>query len=174
MRNFLVIPALTFAVMCFAPAVGRGEATPAKPIGKVDYNRDVQPILSNYCYHCHGPDTASRKASLRLDLKEKALSHGVADNLPVIVPGKPDQSELVKRIESHDPDEMMPQDKEKLLTKEQIALLREWIKQGAEFRDHWAFEKPAKPALPAVSVGSWAKSDLDRFVLARLDGAQRL
>ena len=169
MRNFIVISSLAFAVIGFVPAAGRSETPPAKPIGKVDYNRDVQPILSNYCYHCHGPDTASREADLRLDLREKALTHGVADNLPVIVPGKPDQSELVKRIESHDPDEMMPQDKEKLLTKAQIALLREWIKQGAEFRDHWAFEKPAKPALPAVSVASWAKSDLDRFVLARLD-----
>lgn len=164
------VAALLIPFACLSSVVRGDAAAPAQH--KVDYNRDIQPILSNACYHCHGPDTSSRKAGLRLDLREKALTFGVKEGLPAIVPGKPDKSELVHRIESHDPDEMMPQDKEKLLTPAQIALLREWIKQGAEFRDHWAFEKPTKPALPEVSNPSWCKTDIDRFVLAKLDAAK--
>ncbi len=85
------------------------------------------------------------------------------------MPGKPDESELVRRIESHDPDVMMPQDKEKLLNPAQIKLLREWIAQGAEFRDHWAFEAPVQAPVPAVSDEAWCKTPVDRFIMAKLD-----
>jgi hypothetical protein len=139
---------------------------------KIDYRRDIQPILSNYCYHCHGPDTATREPKampLRLDIRDKALAYVNDDGVKTIVPGNPDKSELVRRVESHDPEEMMPQDKEKLLSPDQIKLLREWIKQGAEFRDHWAFEKPVKSPLPAVSDEKWSKNEVDRFILAKLD-----
>lgn len=135
----------------------------------VDYGRDIQPILSYYCYHCHGPDTASREAGLRLDLKESALAFKNEQGVSTIVPGKPDESELVKRVESHDPDLMMPQDKEKLLNSEQIKLLRTWISEGAEFRDHWAYEAPIKLAPPKISQAEWANNAIDHFVIAKLD-----
>src|SRR6476646_9720633 len=91
---------------------------------------------------CHGPDTGTRQPKgkpLRFDIRAQALAYVNADGVKTIVPGNPDKSELVRRIESHDPDQMMPQDKEKLLNPEQLKLLRDWIAQGAEFRDHWAF-----------------------------------
>ncbi len=145
-------------------------AVTAAPSGrKLDYNRDIQPILSNYCYSCHGPDTASRKAGLRLDLREKALAFKNKDGKRAIVAGKPDQSELVHRVESHDPDQMMPQNKDKLLNPAQIKLLRDWIAQGAEFRDHWAFEAPVKRPLPEVKDKTWGKNAIDAFVLANLE-----
>ncbi|MBI1370054.1 MAG: DUF1553 domain-containing protein [Planctomycetes bacterium] len=135
---------------------------------KIDYANDVQPILSNYCYACHGPDTAHRKAHLRLDLREAALSHE-HNGVKVILSGDPDHSELVRRVESHDPDELMPQDPDKRLSPRQIATLRAWVAQGAEFRDHWAFEKPVKAALPAVHDEAWGRNPIDRFVLAKLE-----
>ena len=169
-RTFRLLTALAASVClagCDRKPAKAGQTSP--PGAKVDYGRDVQPILSNYCYHCHGPDTASRKAGLRLDLREKALAFKNKEGKRTIVPGKPEESELVRRIESHDPDAMMPQDKEKLLNAAQIRLLRDWIAQGAEFRDHWAFEPPAKAKLPEVSNPAWCKTDLDRFILAKLD-----
>lgn len=135
----------------------------------VDYGRDIQPILSNYCYHCHGPDTASREAGLRLDLKESALGFKNDQGIYTIVPGNPDESELVRRVESHDPDLRMPQDESKLLNAEQIKLLRTWIAEGAEFRDHWAYEAPVKAPLPEVSQPGWTKNAIDHFVLAKLE-----
>ncbi len=139
--------------------------------GKVDYGRDIQPILSYYCYHCHGPDTASREAGLRLDLKESALGFKNEEGVYTIVPGKPDESELVRRVESHDPEIMMPQTKEKLLNPDQIKLLRRWIEDGAEFRDHWAYEAPVKASLPELSVAGkkWANNAIDAFVYDHLE-----
>ena len=138
-------------------------------VGKLDYNRDVQPILSNACYECHGPDTSGRKAGLRLDLKDAALAFVDKAGVKAIVPGDPDHSELVLRIESHDPDERMPKNSDKRLTPDQIKLLREWIRQGAEFRDHWAFERPVKAELPDVKDKAWGKNAIDAFVLAKLE-----
>ena len=112
-----------------------------------------------------------RKAGLRLDLAESAMKKrpGHPD---AIVPGHPDQSELIKRIESKDPHHLMPQTSEgeaKPMKPEEIAILREWVKEGAEYRPHWAFEAPSRPALPAPAKGSdWAKNPIDRFILARL------
>ena len=154
-----------------AVAVPSSQASAAPATAKLDYNRDIQPILSNACYHCHGPDASHRKAKLRLDIREKALSFKNEEGRHAIVPGRPDLSELVNRVESHDPDELMPQDPDKALKPEQIKMLRRWIFEGAEFRDHWAFEAPVKAALPAVSQKSWVKNELDRYVLAKLEAA---
>jgi hypothetical protein len=140
---------------------------------KIDYATDVQPILSNYCYACHGPDTAGRKAKLRLDLRDAALNHTGDDGAKVIVPGDPDGSDLVRRIESLNPDAVMPQDPDKQLSKAQIAILREWVREGAEFRDHWAFEPPKKAPLPTVADTDWCETEIDRFVLARIEAAGR-
>ncbi len=169
----LLLPLTACSKKAPPSATAAAGAAPAPVVGqKLDYNRDIQPILSNYCYHCHGPDTGSRQPRskpLRLDIRDQALAYVNDKGVKTIVPGKPDASELVRRVESHDPDVMMPQDKEKLLSKAQIALLREWIKQGAEFRDHWAFEAPVKTAPPAVSNEAWCKTPIDRFILAKLD-----
>jgi hypothetical protein len=137
----------------------------------LDFNQDVQPILAANCFSCHGPDPEMRKAGLRLDLEESAFRKrpGHPD---AIVPGHPEQSELVKRIESEDPHHLMPQSAQgeaKPMKAADIAVLREWIKEGAVYRPHWAFEKPARPALPATAQqDGWARNLIDAFVLARM------
>jgi len=143
----------------------------------LDFNQDVQPILANRCFSCHGPDPEMRKAGLRLDLAESAMKKrpGRPD---AIVPGHPEQSELVKRIESKNPHHLMPQTAQgeaKPMKPEEIAILKEWVKEGAEYRPHWAFETPVRPKSPTlVKRGDWAKTPIDSFILARLekDGLQ--
>jgi hypothetical protein len=141
---------------------------------RLDFNQDVQPILASNCFSCHGPDPEMRKAGLRLDLGESAFRKrpGHPD---AIVPGHPEQSELIKRIESRDPHYLMPQTslgEAKPMKPEDIAILKEWIREGAVYRPHWAFEKPVRPPLPvAASNDSWAKTPIDAFVLARLKKA---
>ena len=140
----------------------------------LDFNQDVQPILASNCFSCHGPDPEMRKAGLRLDLEESAFRKrpGHPD---AIVPGHPDQSEFIKRIESKDPHHLMPQSPQgeaKPMKPEDIAVLREWIKEGAVYRPHWAFDKPIRPTLPAEAQNDgWAKNPIDDFILARLKKA---
>ena len=140
----------------------------------LDFNQDVQPILAANCFSCHGPDPEMRKAGLRLDLEESAFNKrpGHPD---AIVPGHPEKSALIKRIESKDPHYLMPQNAQgqaKPMKPEDIAILREWIREGAVYRPHWAFEKPARPPLPtAGETDGWAKNPIDVFVLARLKKA---
>jgi hypothetical protein len=138
----------------------------------LDFNQDVQPILASRCFSCHGPDPEMRKGGLRLDLAESALKKrpGHPD---AIVPGHPDESELIKRIESKDPHHLMPQTAQgeaKPMKPEEIAVLREWVKEGAQYRPHWAFEKPLRPAVPALPAGMTQAADnpIDRFILAKL------
>jgi mono/diheme cytochrome c family protein len=136
---------------------------------QVDFDRDIRPILSDSCFSCHGPDAEARKAGLRLDLPEGGLAELKSGNR-AIVPGKPDESELVFRVEEADPTlHMPPPDSGKSITPEQAALLRRWVEGGAEYRTHWSFVPPKRPALPQVSDPSWPKDELDRFILARLD-----
>jgi hypothetical protein len=138
----------------------------------VDFNRDVRSILADKCYKCHGPDAKEVKGGLRLDL------HGVvtkpADSGKIaIVPGKPTDSELVRRITSDDDSERMPpKDSHKELTPVEIKLLTEWVAQGAEYKDHWAFLPPDRPALPPVENMKWIHNAIDRFALARLEAQQ--
>src|SRR5262249_42923350 len=107
------------------------------------FNRDIRPILSDNCFTCHGPDAAQRKADLRLDLEQSAKGEAGP-----IVPGKPDESELYRRITSTDPDERMPPaDSGKKLTPEQIERLGRWIVQGAAWERHWAFIPPVRPPI---------------------------
>jgi hypothetical protein len=137
----------------------------------LDFNQDVQPILASNCFSCHGPDPEMRKAGLRLDLEESAFKKrpGHPD---AIVPGHPEQSELLKRIESRDPHHLMPQNAQgeaRPMNAADIAVLKEWVKEGAVYRPHWAFEKPSRPAVPPVAGdGAWAKNPIDAFVFARL------
>jgi hypothetical protein len=153
---------------------------------KVSFNRDIRPILSDICFTCHGPDEKQRKGGLRLDIKEAAMKGG--ESGPGIVPGKPEQSEVYKRLVTHDADDFMPPKKtNKVLTPEQIDAFRRWIAEGAEYQGHWAFIKPERPAMPGKSAQSsvlsgqskqpglstehWALSTnpIDAFVLSRLE-----
>lgn len=133
----------------------------ADPIG---YNRDIRPILVENCFACHGPDSASRKADLRLDRHDDAVDYGA------IVPGEPDESLLIERVFADDPDSVMPPpSSHKSLTAEQKELLRQWVEAGAEYEPHWSFIAPLRPEPPAVADESWIRNPIDRFVLAKLE-----
>lgn len=129
----------------------------------IDFNRDVRPILSEKCYHCHGPDEGSRKAKLRLDVRDDALKQ--RDGSRAIVPGQPDQSELIARIVSKDPDEVMPPPKEHhTISEAEVETLRRWIVEGAAYAPHWAFVKPTKPA--GGGVDEFIQAELKKHGLA--------
>jgi len=130
----------------------------------IDFNRQILPILSSHCYSCHGPDAQARQAELRLDLLEPAVAAGA------IAPGDVAASQLVDRIDSQDPDLVMPPpDFHKPLTDQQRQLLREWIASGAEYRPHWAFLTPSMPELPKPAGAAWARVPWDLFVLDQLE-----
>ncbi|HUG18233.1 MAG TPA: PSD1 and planctomycete cytochrome C domain-containing protein, partial [Planctomycetaceae bacterium] len=136
----------------------------------VDFARDIRPILSDKCAICHGPDENQRQADLRLDTKVGALAD--LGGHFAIVPGKPDESQLVQRITSDDPDERMPPaDSKRTLSPEQIELLRRWIAEGAKWEEHWSFSKPQRAALPAVEHKSWPRNEIDYFILQKLEQA---
>lgn len=129
----------------------------------LDYGRDIQPVLAEHCFHCHGQDEHSRKGELRLDVREAALKGGEGDG-PALVPGQPEKSALLARILTHDADEVMPPKKEKKPVSAQDAdKLRQWIAEGAPYSGHWAFESPKKLPLP-----QGAAHPVDAFVLERL------
>src|SRR6476646_8639537 len=138
---------------------------------RLDFNQDVQPILAIRCFSCHGPDPERPKAGLRLDLAERAMKKR-SGHRDAIVPGHPEKSELVKRIESKDPHYLMPQNAQgeaKPMSAGEIAILKEWINQGAVYRPHWAFEAPVRPAVPKVGgTEAWTKNAIDKFILAKL------
>jgi hypothetical protein len=135
---------------------------------RVDFQRQIRPLLADKCFACHGRDAEHREGALRLDDREAALKGG--DSGAAIVPGKPDESELVRRILSSDPDEQMPPPKaKKELTAADKELLRRWIAEGAEYKAHWAFAAPVRPPVPTVKNQAWPKNDIDRFILARLE-----
>src|SRR5262249_34490612 len=131
--------------------------------------RDVRPILSDTCFACHGPDDQKRKANLRLDTRDGPFAK-LEGGGAAVVPGGPDESDLVFRIETDDPDLRMPPPKSgKHLTSGQGAVLRRWVEQGAKISTQWAFEPPRKPSLPRVKNSRWPVTEIDQFVLARLE-----
>jgi len=133
----------------------------------VSFNRDVLPILAGKCFACHGADQVERKAGLRLD--EKLSAYKERDGVVAVVPGKPEVSELVSRIFSKDPDEVMPPPDEVGLTEAEKATLWQWVSEGAAYEKHWAFETPEKPRLPRG--GKWGRGEIDRFVFQRMTEA---
>ncbi len=136
--------------------------------GPIDFVRDVRPILSDTCFKCHGPDPETREADLRLDTLEGLTSE--QGGTAAVVPGKPADSQLLKRILSVDPDERMPPpDSNKSLTSEQQQVLQQWIEQGAVWTEHWAFVAPREPQLPKVNNPAWCLNPIDRFVLSQLE-----
>ena len=133
----------------------------------VDFRRDVLPVISSKCFHCHGPDEKARKAKLRLDVREDALLD--RDGLRAVVPGDPAKSEMILRITSKDEEEVMPPPKEdKPLTAAEAEILRKWIAQGAEYSQHWAFVKPQVPAVASSPAGAKSRNEVDNFVAAKL------
>ena len=167
-----ILPSAVIAVALLATTAGcnskRSRGTQARE--HLDFNQDVQPILASNCFSCHGPDPEMRKANLRLDLEESAFKKrpGKPD---AIVPGRPEASELIRRIESKDPHYLMPQSAQneaKPMKPEEIAVLKRWVAEGAHYRPHWAFEKPARTAVPQVQTAGWVKTPIDAFILRRL------
>jgi hypothetical protein len=135
---------------------------------RVEFNRDIRPILSDNCFQCHGPDKNTREAGLRLDLREEAVA--IRDGAVAIVPGDSATSHLVKRITNPDPNyHMPPAESEKALSKHEIALLTRWVEQGAEYQSHWAYIKPVAAPMPKVQGEAWVRNPIDHFVLARLE-----
>ncbi|NBO93196.1 MAG: DUF1549 domain-containing protein, partial [Planctomycetia bacterium] len=128
----------------------------------IEFNRDVRPILSEYCFTCHGPDTAKRKAGLRLDTAEGGKT--------VLVPGKPADSELFSRLMTHEPNKSMPPASlGKKPTPAQVALIKRWIEEGAVYQAQWSFIAPNRPTVPKVSDTGWGRNAIDGFLLARLE-----
>jgi len=155
--------AIVTLLACMLNQTGRG-GEPPQDDSDVQYNRDVRPILAEYCFACHGVDSAARKADLRLDKRAEAIDYGA------LVPGEPEDSELLARILSDDEDlRMPPPETKKKVSAEEIEILRRWIAAGAEYQDHWSFIAPQRPAPPGVQNADWVKNDIDRFVLARLE-----
>jgi len=166
MKRLLFI-ALAAAFACCVPShAASSPATASKPI---DFTRDIRPILSENCFTCHGPDENKRKGKLRLDLPDEALKAGKSGKF-AIVPNNVKESELYNRLVTTDADELMPPAKTgKQLTPAQIDLLRRWIQEGAKAESHWAFSTPKRPQPPAVKDSQWPRTDLDRFVLHKLE-----
>jgi hypothetical protein len=138
------------------------QTDPAAP----DFTRDVRPILSNVCFKCHGPDEKKRGGKLRLDDRAVAIKKGA------FKPGKPEGSELVRRISSDDPEQVMPPPSEiKRLSPAQKEVLKRWIAAGAEYAPHWAFVAPRAAPPPPVKNPAWVRTPIDAFVLAKLEAA---
>ncbi|HYV38821.1 MAG TPA: DUF1553 domain-containing protein [Gemmataceae bacterium] len=139
-------------------------ARDARADDKLQYNRDIRPILMENCFACHGPDSAARKAKLRLDDRDVALKAGV------IVPGKPAESEVVRRINAENAKERMPPvSSHKSLNATQKEMLKQWIAEGAAYQPHWSFLAPTRPELPKVKNAAWVRNPIDNFVLAKLE-----
>jgi len=146
-------------------AIGGGAPVASAP----DFAREVRPILASYCFKCHGPDDKARKGGLRLDEAETALAPAKSGE-PAIVPGRPDESELIARLLTDDPDSVMPPPAVKHpMAPEQIDVLKRWIAAGARYEKHWAYIPPRQAPLPEVKYTEWPRNPIDRFVLARLE-----
>ncbi len=158
---------LAAALAAGLAAGGRASAAPAP----VDYVREIRPILAKNCFACHGSDEGHRAAGLRLDQRTTALARR-GSNPGVIVPGQPEASRLLRRVTLPDgPGRMPPPGSGPHLKPEEIDRLRRWIREGAAYREHWAWIRPRQAPLPVVRQKSWPRNEVDRFVLARLEKA---
>jgi hypothetical protein len=160
----LLVPLASASLVNAAPE-GSASSLP----DKVEFNRDIRPILSDNCFTCHGFDAKKRKADLRLDTQAGILAKLEAGH--VVQPGKPDASLVFQRIITKDADEIMPppSSKKKPLTEHQQALIKKWIEQGAPYEEHWAFQPVKQPTVPVVKDAAWVRNPIDAFILARLE-----
>ncbi len=169
-------PACLLAVAGILAAIPAFAASPPAPRDatraserKIDFTREVRPILAGKCFRCHGPDEKARKAGLRLDQRDGAVKK-LRGGRFAIVPGDPGKSELIARVASDDDGEVMPPLKTGgRLSPAEVATLRAWIAQGASYAAHWSYVKAVRPPVPAVRDPGWARNPIDRFILARLD-----
>ena len=164
---------LSLIILCAASiallTLAQQPATRAIPT--IQFNRDIRPILSDKCFACHGPDAVAKKIKLRLD-SEVAATTDLGRGRRAVVPGKPEQSELIKRITHADEAmRMPPANSNRTLTQQEIQTLTEWIRQGAKWESHWSFIAPVRPQLPIVKNTAWPKNPIDYFVLAKLEQA---
>ena len=137
--------------------------------GKVDFNFQIRPLLSDRCFKCHGPDEKARKAKMRLDSREGALKE-LEDGWAVIKPGNIEKSELIRRVFATDEDDLMPPPKSNLkLSSEEKELLKRWVAEGAEFKSHWSLIPVGRAAPPETRDSSWGRNPIDSFVLSRLE-----
>ncbi|MFO0908076.1 MAG: DUF1553 domain-containing protein [Isosphaeraceae bacterium] len=158
-----LIPIALAAWTISAPSLRAADPAPG-PGSTIEYNRDIRPILADNCFTCHGPDSAARKADLRIDKRDAAIDNGA------IVPGKPDESTLVERLFTTNKKEVMPPPStKKVLTPAQKDLLKRWIASGANYQPHWSLIPPVKPAPPAVKNEAWVRNPVDRFILSALE-----
>ena len=167
--NCLPLPILSRGLALAGACLGFGLCLAAggEP-ESVDFTRQVRPILSAYCFACHGPDAKARQADLRLDVRKEATIG--RDGTTAIVPGHPESSELLRRVQATDADERMPPASTgKRLARADIQTLNRWIKQGAVYAQHWAYVRPVRPPLPEVWHRSWPRNPIDYFILARLE-----
>ena len=138
----------------------------------VDFESQIKPLLSDRCFTCHGPDENSRKADLHLYSREGAMSK-LDENLAIIMPGKPEASLLYKRLITDDPDELMPPPESNLaLSTKEKELIRRWIIEGADWKEHWAFTQVNKPNLPKPRNSNWPKNEIDNFTLAKMESVK--
>ncbi|HZY86218.1 MAG TPA: PSD1 and planctomycete cytochrome C domain-containing protein, partial [Gemmataceae bacterium] len=137
-------------------------SAPAGRAADVDFTRDVRPVLSRHCFKCHGPDDKARKGKLRLDVRADAIRKAV-------VPGKPDDSELVRRLFADEDEVMPPPAAKNPLTDAEKQTLKRWVASGAAYQEHWAFAAPKQAPLPQVRQADWPRNAIDYFVLARLE-----
>lgn len=136
---------------------------------EVDFSRDVKPILAENCFLCHGPDEGTRKAKLRLDVRDGLLIGGKSGKAGFVPGNTTGGGTLLERITSADPEHRMPPaDTKKSLSAVQIKTLKKWVQSGANYSGHWAFASPHRPAVPEVADPGWSRNDVDRFVLAKL------
>ncbi len=158
---------LTLAV---AVSLGTSTSSPLWSDESVTFNEDILPILSDRCFPCHGPDSAARKARLRLDREEEAKKKRASRELAPITPGHADRSAVFLRMVNDDADELMPPPDSKLsLTKSEIAKIRAWIDGGAKWEGHWAFLAPKKETSPTTGQADQARDPLDHYILDRLE-----
>ena len=170
LTNISVVISALFLTSCSGREVPTEVAAYEEKLPEtIDYNLHIKPILSDRCFKCHGPDKSKVEAGLQLT-NEEGATEKLKSGRRAIVGGNIDKSELVKRILSHDPEEIMPSPKSHLeLTNEEKALLVKWVKQGGEYKEHWAFTKIENPDVPDIQEVKWVKNPIDNFVLAKLE-----
>jgi hypothetical protein len=155
---------LSIALLLLATGALAGPTGGTRAGPPIDFNRDIRPILAENCFYCHGQDPNKRQADLRLDVRDVAVEAGA------IVPSDTASSELVKRINTHDPQKLMPPPKSnRRLSGAQKKLLEQWINEGAVYAQHWAYVTPKRREAPPVRRTEWVRNPIDRFVLAKLE-----
>ena len=160
------------SIFFLAAIAGFLAAPSAQTEESVDFSREVRPLLSDRCFHCHGPDQKKRKSGLRLDTREGAMAPlDEEGKFFTLTPGKPDKSELFYRVTTTDEEDMMPPPDSKLprFSAQEIDLLKRWIEQGANYSDLWTFVRAERPPLPEVKQSQWPKNEIDRFILSKLE-----